>query len=461
MQMAVRARQEAAVPVDMGKHFTYPDLFRFTLPTIGMMLFMSAYVIVDGFFVSNWCGSTALAAVGFAYPIAMILGTVGFMLGTGGSAIVAKTRGEGDDDRANRQFSLLVYAAIAAGVAFIALGLAVFEPILVAMGAQGEMLDDCLVYGYILVIGLPGTILQYLFQELLITAGKPKLAFGVTLAAGIANIVLDAVLIVGVGMGVAGAAVGTIAGEAIGGIVPLVYFARPNGSYLRLGRTTLDWRTLGQACVNGSSEMVSDIAMSVVAMAYNVQLLSYIGEAGVAAYGVIEYVGMAFVAVFMGYIVGSAPLMSYQYGAGNKEEMQSLFRKSVVIVAVSGVAMFALTRVLAAPLARIFVGYDPSITALTVHALLIYALALLIMGFNMYGSALFTALGNGVVSAIISFVRTLIFEVGAVFLLPLVFGAEGIWYSVSVAELAALVLTSAFIFKKAPKYGYLKPRHTA
>lgn len=446
------------MPIDMGKHFAFTDLIRFTLPTIGMMLFMSAYVMVDGFFVSNWCGSIALAAVNFAYPIPMILGTVGFMMGTGGSAIVAKTRGEGDDERANREFSLLVYAAIVAGVICIGIGIAILEPMLVALGAQEKMLGDCLVYGYILIIGLPATILQYLFQELLITAGKPKLAFGITLAAGIANIVLDALLIVGLDMGVAGAGIGTVVGEAIGGIIPLVYFARPNKSFLRLGHTTLNWRLLGRAATNGSSEMVSNIAMSVVSIAYNVQLLRYMGSDGVAAYGVIMYVGMAFAAIFMGYIIGSAPLMSYQYGAKNAREMQSLFRKSLVIIALSALAMFGATRVLAAPLAQIFVGYDPSLVELTTHAMLIYALAVLLMGFNMYGSALFTSLGNGIVSAIISFVRTLIFEVGAVLLLPILVGAEGIWYSVSVAELAAIALTSVFTIALAPTYGYLPDR---
>ena len=443
------------MPIDMGKHFTFADLFRFTLPTIGMMLFMSAYVMVDGFFVSNWCGSVALAAVNFVYPIPMILGTIGFMMGTGGSAIVAKTRGEGDDDRANREFSLLVYAAIVAGVVCIALGVIILQPVLAALGAQGEMLDDCLVYGYVLIIGLPATILQYLFQELLITAGKPNLAFGVTFAAGIANIVLDAALIVGLNMGVLGAAIGTIVGEAIGGIIPFVYFARPNKSFLRLGRTTLNWRLLGHAAVNGSSEMVSNIAMSVVSIAYNVQLLRYMGSDGVAAYGVIMYVGMAFAAIFMGYIIGSAPLMSYQYGAKNTTEMQSLFRKSLVIITISALVMFGATRVFAAPLAQIFVGYDQSLVELTTHAMLVYALAVLLMGFNMYGSALFTSLGNGVVSAIISFVRTLIFEVGAVLLLPILVGAEGIWYSVSVAELAAIILTGIFTISLAPAYGYL------
>ena len=441
--------------VDMSQHFTMGALIRFTLPTIGMMLFMSAYVMVDGYFVSNFCGPTALAAVNFAYPIPMILGTVGFMFGTGGSAIVAITRGEGDDERANRQFSLIVYAAIAVGIVCAVVGLVVLEPLLVALGAQGDMLDDCLAYGGVLVAFVPTTVLQYLFQELLVTAGKPNLAFGATVAAGVVNIVLDAVLIVGLGMGVVGAAIGTVVGEAIGGIIPLVYFARPNKSFLRLGRTSLNWRVLAKTCANGSSEMVSNIAMSVVSIAYNVQLLAYLGEAGVAAYGVIMYVGMAFAAVFMGFIIGASPLMSYQHGARNTVEMQSLFKKSILFVGVSGVTMFALTRVLALPLAQVFVSYDVQLVELTVHAMLVYAYALLLMGFNMYGSALFTALGNGLVSAVISFVRTLVFEIGAVFLLPLFIGADGIWYSVSVAELAALVMTAAFAWFLAPTYGYI------
>ncbi|ACV22083.1 Multidrug export protein mepA [Slackia heliotrinireducens] len=444
------------MPVDMSRHFTLPQLIRFTLPTIGMMLFMSLYVMVDGFFVSNWCGQTALAAVNFAYPIPMILGTLGFMFGTGGSAIVAKTRGEGDDARANRQFSLLVYAAIVAGAAFAALGVLLLRPLLVALGAQGEMLDLCMVYAMPLVMGVPATVLQYLFQELLVTAGKPELGFGVTVAAGLTNIVVDAVLIALLDFGVVGAAIGTIAGEAVGGIIPLVYFARPNKSFLRLGRTNMDWRMLGHACVNGSSEMVSNIAMSLVSMAYNVQLLVYLGESGVAAYGVIMYVGMAFVAVFMGYVFGSSPLMSFQYGANNRIEMRSLFRKSLLFVSICGVAMFIATRVFARPLALVFVGYSEGLAELTVHAMLLYSASLLIVGFNMYGSALFTALGNGLVSAIISFVRTLIFEIGAVFLLPTLFGADGIWVSVVVAEAAALVLTTTCILVLEPRYGYIR-----
>lgn len=435
---------------NMAQHFTFAKLLRFTLPSVGMMVFMSLYVMIDGFFVSNWCGATALAAVNFAYPIPAILGSLGFMLGTGGNAIVASTLGAGDRKLANERFSMLVFTALAGGIAFAILGTATLRPLLVALGASGQMLEDGIVYGSILVMSVPFTILQYLFQELMMTAGKPDMAFGVTVVAGVVNIVLDAVLIVGAGLGVAGAAIGTMAGEAAGALIPLVYFMRKNTSNLRLVSTRFDWRTLGRACWNGSSEMVSNIASSVVAMVYNIQLLAYLGEPGVAAYGVIMYAGFLFAAVFLGYCTGCAPLMSYHLGARNGKEMASLFRKSLLIVGVAGVGMFALTRVLVTPLATLFVGYDAGLLELTVHAALLYSFALLVMGFNVYGSSLFTAVGNGHVSALISFVRTFICEIGAVLLVPLVLGADGIWLSILVAEAVALVLTAAMTC-------YLKP----
>ncbi len=441
--------------VDMSQHFTYSKLAKFALPTIGMMLFMSTYAMVDGFFVSNFAGRTALAAVNFVYPILMIMGTVGFMLGTGGSAVVAKTRGEGDDVRANRQFSLLVYAAITAAIAFTAIGFAALRPLLELMGAEGALLEGSTVYGVILMVGVPFSILQYLFQELLITAGKPGLGFAATVAAGVTNIVLDAVFVAGFGWGLRGAAAATVIGMAVGGIAPLVYFARPNRSFLRLGAATLDWRTLGHMSLNGSSEMVSNIAMSVVAIAYNMQLLKYLGDSGVAAYGVIMYASGMFVAIFMGYIVGTAPLMSFQYGAKNRVEMQSLFRKSMAIVAGSGLLMFAAVQILARTVAQIFVGYDASLVELTVHAARFFAPAVLLMGFNMYASALFTSLGNGAISAVISFVRTFICEIAAVLLLPLWLGSNGIWLSVVVAEIVALALAGFFVFRFAPRYQYI------
>lgn len=443
---------------DMSQHLTVRELLKFTLPTMAMMLFMSAYVIADGFFVSNFCGSTALAAVNFAYPVAMILGTTGFMMGAGGGAIVSKTRGEGDEARANRQFSLFAYASIAFGLVASLVGIVALRPLMVAFGAQDEMLELSVEYGIIVCGGVPATVLQYFFQEFMVTAGKPRMGFMVTVAAGLTNIFLDWLFIVVMDIGVAGAGIGTFAGEFVGGIIPLVYFARPNSSPLRLGATHLNLRELGLALANGSSEMVSNIAASVISMAYNVQLLRYMGEAGVSAYSVISYTGLAFAGLYMGYTVGVNPLMSFQYGAGNRVEMQSIFSKSLRIIAVVGVSLVVATRLAAEPLAHIFVGYDPALEELTVHAFSIYALAFPLAGLITYGSGLFTSLGNGVISALIAFTRTLVCETGAVFLLPLVFGGDGIWWAALVADSIAFALTATLVLRFAPRYGYLPQR---
>ena len=447
-----------SMAVDMGKHFSVGALLRYVAPSVAMMIFMSIYSVVDGFFVSNFVSSTALAAVNLTFPIVLILGTIGYMMGTGGSALVAKTLGEGDPVRANQLFSLLVYVSIGAGVLFSALGLICLRPLLAALGAQGELLDLCMTYGLVLMGGLVFDVLQYSFQSLVMTAGKPKLGMWFTVAAGVTNIVLDWLFIAVLGFGIAGAAWATVAGCAVGGVGPLLYFARPNSSLLRLGRARADWRALGKAAANGSSEMVANLSLSLVSTVYNVQLLRLLGEGGVAAYGVIMYVGFVFLGVFLGYSVGCAPLMSYQFGAKNQLEMRSLFRKSLGIVGALGVVMFAATRLLAHPVSALFVGYDAQLMELTEHAFALYSLAFLIMGFNVYGSSLFTSLNNGLVSALISFLRSFVFEVGAVLLLPALLGPDGVWISVSVAEVAALAIAVFFVVWLGPKYGLLPDR---
>ena len=444
--------------IDMSEHFSVGRLIRFTLPSIAMMIFTSVYTVVDGLFVSNFAGKTPFAALNFIFPVIMILGTVGFMMGTGGSAIVAKTRGEGDDDRANRYFSMLVVACIVFGVVFGVLGFVIVGPIAELMGASGQMLADCILYADVLLVGLPAFILQYAFGTFFMTAGKPNMGFAFTVAAGVANIVLDAVLVGLLGMGLLGAAIATVAGMVIGGVGPIVYFARENDSCLRLVRPELDWRVLGRTCVNGSSEMVGNIAMSVVGMCYNIQLLALLGENGVSAYGVIMYVTMIFNGVFIGYVVGASPLMSFQYGAQNRVEMHSLFKKGVAIVVVAGLVMFASAELAAGPLSVMFVGYDQELCELTEFAFRIFAVSFIIMGFNIYGSSLFTALNNGIISAIISFLRTLVFEIGAVFLLPMILGPNGIWGAIIVAELASLVIALVFIIRLDKRYGYLHGR---
>lgn len=440
---------------DMSKHFTWPELLAFVAPSIAGSIFTSIYGIVDGLFVSNFAGKTAFAAVNLIMPMIMILSTTGFMIGTGGSAIVGKTRGEGDDDAANRQFSLLVYFSFALGLALMVLGLVITPHVAAAMGAEGQMLDDATLYGRLVLLSMPFFTLQIVFQAFFVTAGKPELGLRVTLASGILNIVGDFVLVGLLDLGIVGAALATNASELLGGLVPVIYFARKNDSALRLGRTRFDARVVGRAMVNGSSEMMANVAVSVVSMLYNVQLMRLVGENGVAAYGVLMYVSMLFSAIFMGYNMGASPLMSYQYGARNHLEMRNLFKKGLMFTIVGGAAMLVAAQALAWPVAYVFTGYDEELCELTVHAFRIQSFAFALMGFSMFGSALFTSLGNGLVSVLISFLRTLVFEVAFVMLLPIVFDLDGVWASWPSAEVVSLAVTAALMIALGRNYGYL------
>lgn len=442
---------------DMNRHFSMSALLKYTFPTICMMIFTSLYEVVDGFFVSNFVGKTALAAVNLSWPVVMILATIGLMTGTGGSALVAKTRGEGDDERANRYFSMLVIFTIALAIVLAVLGQWMLAPLLEAFGAQGALLDESVTYGRWVLLALPFYALQFAFQIFYSTAGKPNYGFYVIVAAGVVNVVLDWLFICVFGWGIAGGAIATALGQVVGGLVPLIYFLRKhNSSLLRLVRTRLEWRSIGRACLNGCSELVSNIAMSLVTMLYNFQLMRYIGEDGVAAFSVIGYTAIIFGAIFMGYALGSSPLMSYQYGAKNHAEMRSILVKSLGFIGIGSAFMFMAAEWLAEPLSAIFVSYDPALLEFTVKAYQIYAFAFLIMGLPIYASALFTSLGNGIVSAIIAFLRTIVFECGAVLLLPLILGIDGIWLSVSVGELAAAILATCFMVAFRNRYGYGK-----
>ena len=440
--------------IQLSDSFDYKKLLRFTFPSIIMMVFTSIYGVVDGFFVSNFVGKTPFAAVNFIMPFLMILGTVGFMFGTGGSALIAITMGAGDKERAQRLFSLFIYVSAICGILIGALGIVVIRPVAAWLGAEGELLDNCVVYGRIILAVLPALILQYEFQSFFITAEKPKLGLAVTVAAGVANMVLDAVFVGMLRWGLVGAAAATAISQSVGGIIPLVYFGRPNTSLLRLTRTKFDGRALLKACTNGSSELMSNISMSVVGMLYNIQLMKYAGEDGVAAYGVLMYVNMIFLAAFIGYSVGVAPVIGYHYGAGNHGELKGLLKKSLVLIGIFSVGMVALAEGLARPLALIFVGYDPELLDMTLRGFLVYSFSFLFAGLAIYGSSFFTALGNGLVSALISFLRTLVFQVAAVLIFPLIWGLDGIWFSIVAAELVAALVTVAFLAGKRKKYHY-------
>lgn len=441
--------------IQLSEHFTYNKLLRFVFPSIVMMIFTSIYSVVDGLFVSNFVGKTALASINLILPFLMGLSALGFMIGTGGSAIVAKTLGEGDLKRANSYFSMLVYVTAIGGIILALLGMLLVPSVASLLGAEGELLSNCILYGRISFISMPAFMLQNVFQSFFVTAEKPKLGLAVIITAGVTNMILDLLFVGILGFGLAGAAVATVCGEMIGGLFPVFYFSRKNSSLLRLGKTQFNGRILMQTCVNGSSELMTNLSSSIVNSLYNIQLMKFAGENGVAAYAAIMYVNFIFIAIFLGYSIGSAPIISYHYGAGNHGELKNLYKKSLQLVGFWGILLFVLAQLLATPLAKLFVGYDSTLLAMTQTGFRIYSLVYLINGFNIFGSSFFTALNNGVVSAVISFLRTLVFQIGAVLILPIVFGGiNGIWSSVTVAELLTLCITITFFVRQRRKYHY-------
>lgn len=441
--------------IQLSDHFDYSRLLRFTLPSIAAMVFTSIYSVVDGYFVSNYAGAQALAAVNMAWPVIMILGTLGLMFGIGGSALIAAAQGRGRLKLANEYFSLITYVAIVVGLLLTVATWFLIEPIMKLLGADSGLLADCILYGHIVLVGLVLFIMQMMFQTLFITAGKPQLCFYVTLAAGGANMVLDLLLVGVLDWGLFGASVATDVGFVIGGVVPLVYFARKNSSTLRLGKTRWMPHALLKSCFNGSSELLSGVSSSVVTLLYNYQLLRFAGENGVAAFSVIMYVTFVFFSLFIGFSNGIAPVISFHFGARNKDELKNLFRRCFVVVGISGVTMFGLAELSASLLSKIFVGYDVALYEMTVYAFRIVSFCFLLSGFNIFASSLFTALNNGLISATISTSRSVVFELASVLLFPLLFGIDGIWFAIWGAEICTALMAIFFIMRKRKIYGYL------
>ncbi len=440
--------------IKLSDHFTYGRLFRFVLPSIAMMIFTSIYGVVDGFFVSNFAGKVEFAAVNLIMPFPMLLGAFGFMIGTGGSALVSITLGEGKKQLAKEFFSMLIYVTLGFGLLLTVLGIIFTKEIAILLGAEGEMLKHCVDYGRILLIALVPFMLQNVFQSFLVTAEKPILGLIVTIAAGVTNMVLDYVFIAVLDGGIIGAATATAISQFVGGIIPLIYFIIPNKSHLRLCRAKLNLNALGKACFNGSSELMTNVSLSLVNMLYNFQLIRFAGEDGVAAYGVIMYVNFIFIAVFLGYAIGTAPIVSYHYGAGNKAEMHNVYVKSIGFNMLAGISMCAIAIGLSGFLANIFVGYDEALFAMTRKGFAIYSISFLVTGLNIYASSFFTALGNGLISAVISFLRTLIFQVIAVLVLPIFLELDGVWSAIVAAEGVAFVLSVILLLVYRKKYGY-------
>ncbi len=440
--------------IKLSDHFTYGRLFRFVLPSIGMMIFTSIYGVVDGFFVSNYVGKTEFAAVNLIMPFPMLLGAFGFMIGTGGSALVAMTLGQRKKKEANEIFSMLIKVLVIAGLVMSVVGIIFTREIALFLGATADLIEHCVVYGRCLLVALTPFMLQNVFQSFLVTAEKPDLGLKITIAAGLTNIVLDYLFIGVFRWGLIGAATATGISQVVGGTLPLIYFIRENDSELRIIFSKVDWRLLGKACFNGSSELMTNVSLSLVNMLYNLQLMKYAGENGVAAYGVIMYVNFIFVGVFIGYAFGSAPIIGYNYGAGNKEELQNVYKKSVFFNLISGITMCIIAIILSGVLSGIFVGYDAELFEMTKRGFSIYSISFIVMGLNIYISSFFTALGNGLISAILSFLRTLLFQLVCVLTLPLIFDLDGIWLAIVAAESMALFLSFIFIVKNKKRYGY-------
>ena len=441
--------------IQLSEHFTYKKLIKFTMPTIVMMIFTSIYGIVDGIFVSNCVGSEAFAAINLIMPALMILGTVGFMIGTGGSAIVSKTLGEGEREKANQYFSMLIYLLIIVGSILTIIGITFIKPIAILLGAEGEMINYCVIYGTTILITLVAFMLQNAFQSFLVVAEKPTMGLTISIIVGITNMVLDFLLIYVFKLGVFGAALATGTSQFIGGIVPFIYFIRKNNTQLRLIKTKFELKPILKACTNGSSEMLTNVSLSLVNMLYNIQLMKYAGANGVVAYGIIMYVGFIFIGTYLGYSIGSSPIISYHYGAGNKEELKNLFEKSLKLIGITSIVMTILPEILAKPLAGIFVNYDKGLLEMTITAIRLYAISYFIAGFNIFSSAFFTALNNGLVSAVISFLRTLVFQILAILILPIVLQINGIWLSIVFAEAVSLIVSIIFLIINRKKYQYV------
>ena len=440
--------------IQLSDHFTYGRLVRFVLPSVVMMIFTSIYGVVDGLFVSNFAGKIPFTAINLIMPYLMMFGILGFMVGTGGTALIAKTLGEGKREKANELFTMLTLVCVVGGILLTVVAFLLLRPAAILMGARDAVLENCLLYSWLVLPATTAYILQYAFQSFCVAAEKPNLSLIMMVASGVCNIVLDALFVAVLKWGLVGAAVATAIAQCAGVLIPLIYFSRQNKSLLRFCRCRLDWKALLHTCTNGASELMSNLSMSLVSMLYNLQLLHYAGENGVAAYGVIMYVNFVFISVFIGIAIGTAPIFGFHFGADNRSELKNVFRRTLVLLGVCAAAMTAGAALLARPLAMIFVGYEPQLLEMTARGFLIYSVSFLLCGFNIFGSSMFTAFNNGLISAVIAFVRTLVCQIAAVLLLPLIWELDGIWWSVVAAELAALILTVFFFFKYRRRYHY-------
>lgn len=441
--------------IQLSDHFTYKKLIKFTLPTIIMMIFSSIYGVVDGIFISNVVGNDAFAAVNLIWPAIMIFASLGYMFGTGGSALVSKVLGEGDKEKANKYFSMIMYIEIIVGIVLSVIGIIFIEPLARLLGATKELMPYCVIYGRIILIGLTAFLVQDSIQSFVIVAEKPKFGLYISIVCGVCNMILDYVLMYVFKMGIHGAALATVISQFIGAGVPLIYFARENNSLLRFTKVKFELKPIIKSCTNGSSEMVSCLSRSLVDVLYNFQLMKYAGPDGVSSYGIIMYVGFIFIGVYLGYSIGTAPIIGYNYGAQNEKELKNVLKRSIKILGISAIVLTGLAEILAKPLANIFVSYDKELLEMTINAIRLYSISYVISWINIYASSFFTALNNGLASAIISFLRTFIFQIAMIYILPVFWGLDGIWLAVVLAELLSLIASIGIFIKNKDKYRYI------
>ena len=437
--------------IGISDTFTYKKLIMFTIPSILMMIITSIYGVVDGVFVSNFVGKGAFSSLNLIMPFIMMFGAFGFMLGTGGCALVAKSIGEGKKKEADEVFSMLIYILVIVGILFAIFGVSYIKPIAIMLGATPDMLNDCVTYGTILIIALPAFMLQTTFQTFVVVAGKPKMGMQLAIISGITNMVLDYVFIVQFKWGIGGAAFATSLSQLVGGVIPFIYFIRKNNSDLKLVKFKWNKSAFIKTCTNGSSEMMTSISFSLVNILYNFQLMKFLGPNGVSAYGVIMYISFIFSGIFMGYTIGCSPIISYNYGAKNNDQLKNLFKKSIILVSITSIIMTIIAELSAITLSSIFVGYDKQLLDMTVMAVRLFAISYLFSGLNIFASAFFTALNNGKVSAFISFLRTFVLQSIMIIVLPLILGIEGIWLAVVGAEILCLGV-SVILFVVNNKY---------
>ena len=440
--------------MQFSEHYTYKKIIRYTVPPIIMMIFTSLYSVVDGLFLSNCAGKQAFSAVSFIMPYLMMFNSTGFMLGTGSSALIAKKMGEKKYKSANEIFTTVVVVSIFSGVILSFIGLIFLTPVASMQGAKGELLNNCLKYGRIYLLGVPACIIQFEFEALYSTSGKSKLGLYSTIISGLTNVILDALFLYVFSWNIKGAAAATIISQYVGGIIPIIYYSRKNKSNLRLVKCKLRFRDMIKVCTNGSSEMVNNISISVVSLMYNIQLLKYAGDDGIAAFGIMMYVNFLFTAVFWGYVSGISPIISFNYGAKNSKELHSLLKKSIVILTLTSISMFMSSVFLATPVTKIFVNYDAQLLAMTIKGFYLFSFSFLFSGMSIFSSSFFTSLNNGFISAVISFSRVFLFQIPAVLILPLILGLDGIWLSVVIAELLTVAAGTGLILKYRKKYNY-------